>query len=90
MRTILIVAFVLAVTCLGSNAWAAGFYLYEVGTPDVGLASAGYTASRPLPPVDFYTNMSSTSWKVEECLTPVSCTIDTSQTMPMASAIPAR
>jgi long-chain fatty acid transport protein len=24
--------------------WAGGFFLYEVGTPDVGLASAGYAA----------------------------------------------
>ena len=43
MRTIVVVAFVLAVACLGGNVWAAGFYLYEFGTPDVGLASAGYT-----------------------------------------------
>jgi len=43
VRTVLSVAVVLAVTCLGSTAWAAGFYLYELGTPDVGLASAGYT-----------------------------------------------
>ncbi len=43
MRTALIIVSVLAVTCLGSNAWAAGLYLYEIGTPDVGLASAGYT-----------------------------------------------
>ncbi len=43
MRPVLIVASVLAVTCLGSDAWAPGLYLYELGTPDVGLASAGYT-----------------------------------------------
>ena len=43
MRTIVAAAFVLAVACLGGQAWAAGFYLYELGTPDVGLASAGYT-----------------------------------------------
>jgi long-chain fatty acid transport protein len=43
VRTALIVAFVLAAACLGNNAWAAGLYLYELGTPDVGLASAGYT-----------------------------------------------
>ena len=29
---------------LGDTAWAAGFYLYEYGAPDVGLASAGYSA----------------------------------------------
>ena len=27
------------------------------------------------------------SWKVEECLTPVNCTIETSHTTPMASGI---
>ena len=32
-----------------SSALAGGFFLYEVGTPDVGLASAGYAASNLLP-----------------------------------------
>lgn len=43
MRAALTVALAAVFACLGSNAWAAGFYLYEFGTPDVGLASAGYT-----------------------------------------------
>ena len=43
MRAALAGALAVVFACLGSHAWAAGFYLYEFGTPDVGLASAGYT-----------------------------------------------
>ncbi len=35
---------VLAVLCAGGGAWAGGISLYEFGSPDVGLAAAGYAA----------------------------------------------
>jgi hypothetical protein len=34
----------IAVGALPARVLAAGFYLYEIGTPDVGLASAGYAS----------------------------------------------
>jgi long-chain fatty acid transport protein len=34
----------LLIAMLSSSAWAGGIGLYEIGTPDVGLASAGYAA----------------------------------------------
>ena len=34
----------LSLTLVPSQPKAAGFYLYEIGTPSVGLASAGYAA----------------------------------------------
>ncbi len=40
---------------LVSPAWAGGLYLYEIGTPDVGLAAAGY-AARAQDPSTVFTN----------------------------------
>ena len=37
-------ALTLAAFLVASSAWAGGLYLYELGTPDVGLASAGWAA----------------------------------------------
>jgi len=43
-RRTLPIAVVMAVTMLEPMAWAGGIALYEIATPDVGLASAGYAA----------------------------------------------
>jgi long-chain fatty acid transport protein len=42
VRVLSAAAFVLAV--FGGTAWAGGISLYEFGSPDVGLAAAGYAA----------------------------------------------
>jgi long-chain fatty acid transport protein len=48
--------FVVALACpLASSAWAGGLYLYEVGSADTGLASAGY-ASRAQDASTLFTN----------------------------------
>jgi long-subunit fatty acid transport protein len=36
-----VIASALYVTLIASSAWAAGLYLYELGTPDLGTAQAG-------------------------------------------------
>jgi long-chain fatty acid transport protein len=46
---------VVAVCLLASSAWAGGIYLYEVGSADTGLASAGY-ASRAQDASTVFTN----------------------------------
>ena len=46
---------VFAVAASPGKVLAAGFYLYEIGTPDVGLASAGY-ASRAQDASTVFTN----------------------------------
>lgn len=40
----LLCSLVLAAVCTGGSAWAGGIMLYEFGSPDVGLAAAGYAA----------------------------------------------
>src|SRR5262250_3329964 len=39
-----VITLALGVTLSASSAWAAGLYLYELGTPDLGTAQAGQAA----------------------------------------------
>lgn len=43
-RLVLIIGVAVVSVSLAQPAFAGGFFLYEIGTPDVGLASAGYAA----------------------------------------------